>query len=137
MSARNLKSKARNLLWIRSIRNIKVIQSRTDFLKQVLISKKFASYVKKRMKIAAADRGIVLEDFIVGHYFISGFFRKNEKWAYFSFDECRNSPLDFTAKDCWKGFLLRTAKNSKDYTGGTNHYTNLKGFMPLLEQLLG
>ena len=78
--------------------------------------KKFASYVKKRMKIAAADRGIVLED---------------------SFDECRNSPLDFTAKDCWKGFLLRTAKNSKDYTGGTNHYTNLKGFMPLLEQLLG
>lgn len=25
--------------------------------------KKFASYVKKRMKIAAADRGIVLEDF--------------------------------------------------------------------------
>ena len=75
--------------------------------------------------------------FIVGHYFISGFFRKNEKWAYFSFDECRNSPLDFTAKDCWKGFLLRTAKNSKDYTGGTNHYTNLKGFMPLLEQLLG
>ena len=47
------------------------------------------------------------------------------------------SPLDFTAKDCWKGFLLRTAKNSKDYTGGTNHYTNLKGFMPLLEQLLG
>lgn len=61
--------------------------------------KKFASYVKKRMKIAAADRGIVLEDFIVGHYFISGFFRKNEKWAYFSFDECRNSPLDFTAKD--------------------------------------
>ena len=89
--------------------------------------KKFASYVKKRMKIAAADRGIVLEDFIVGHYFISGFFRKNEKWAYFSFDECRNSPLDFTAKDCWKGFLMRTAKNSKDYTGGTNHYTNLKG----------
>ena len=88
--------------------------------------KKFASYVKKRMKIAAADRGIVLEDFIVGHYFISGFFRKNEKWAYFS-----------SAKDCWKGFLMRTAKNSKDYTGGTNHYTNLKGFMPLLEQLLG
>lgn len=50
--------------------------------------KKFASYVKKRMKIAAADRGIVLEDFIVGHYFISGFFRKNEKWAYFSFGLC-------------------------------------------------
>lgn len=55
--------------------------------------KKFAGYVKRRMKIAAADRGIVLEDFIVGHYFISGFFRKNEKWAYFSFDECRNSHL--------------------------------------------
>lgn len=33
--------------------------------------------------------------------------------------------------------MMRTAKNSKDYTGGTNHYTNLKGFMPLLEQLLG
>lgn len=137
MSARNLKSKARNLLWIRSIRNIKAILSKTGFQKQARISKKFAGYVKRRMKIAAADRGIVLEDFIVGHYFISGFFRKNEKWAYFSFDECRNSPLDFTAKDCWKGFLLRTAKNSKDYTGGTNHYTNLKGFMPLLEQLLG
>lgn len=73
--------------------------------------KKFASYVKKRMKIAATDRGIVLEDFIVGHYFISGFFRKNEKWAYFSFDECRNSPLDFTAKDCWKGFLIQMKRD--------------------------
>lgn len=98
--------------------------------------KKFASYVKRRMKIAAADRWIVLEGFIVGHYCISGFFRKNEKWAYFSFGECRNSPLDFKANDCWKGFLLRTAKDGKDYTGGTNQYTNLKGFMSLLEQLL-
>ena len=57
--------------------------------------KKFASYVKKRMKIAAADRGIVLEDFIVGHYFISGFFRKNEKWAYFSFEELKEYIIHF------------------------------------------
>lgn len=38
--------------------------------------KKFAGYVKRRMKIAAADRGIVLEGFITGHYCISGFLEK-------------------------------------------------------------
>ena len=98
----------------------------------------FASYAKRRMKAAAGEKEIELVRFIVGHYYISGFFRSKEtgKYAYFAFDRCRYAPLDFNKRDSWGGFLLRTAKGPDDYTGGQNRFTNLNGFIPLLEELV-
>lgn len=95
----------------------------------------FARYMKRRMKAAAEEKGIQLENFTVGHYFVSGFFHKGDKWAYFSFDDCRYKPINFDTCGV-NGFLLRTAEGPKDYHGGHNNFTNLNGFMPLLEKLL-
>ena len=98
----------------------------------------FARYAKRRMKAAAAEKGIELVSFRTGHYGIWGFFRSKEtgRYAYFSFENCRYAPLDFNKCDPWGGFLLRTAKGPEDYTGGQNRFTNLNGFIPLLEELV-
>lgn len=98
---------------------------------------KFAQYAKCRMKEAAEKKNIKLISFYIGHYDISGFFQSLEtgKYAYFSFDNCRYTPLDFTAPNS-KGFLLRIAESPEDYMGGHNHFTDLKGFIPLLEKLV-
>lgn len=99
---------------------------------------KFASYAKRRIKAAVAEKNITLISFDVGHYDISGFLQSNVtgKYAYFSLDHCRWEPLNFDACDDRHGFLLRTANGPKDFTGGQNHYVNLKGFLPLLEELV-
>lgn len=98
----------------------------------------FAKYAKKQMKEEAEKKGIELVNFCTGHYDISGFFRNKttEKYAYFSFSGCRYQPIDFDSSSCMRGFLLRTADGPKDYRGGQNHFTNLNGFMPLLEKLV-
>lgn len=98
----------------------------------------FANYAKRRMKAAADEKGIEFVRFMIGHYYICGFFRSKEtgKYAYFSLSDCRHKPLDFDKCDPYGGFLLRTAKGPEDYTGGQNHFVNLKGFIPLLEKLV-
>ena len=52
---------------------------------------------------------------------------KQKKYAYFSFHECRNHPIDFDMMNS-KGFLVRSAKGLNDCTGGYNNFTDLKGF---------
>jgi len=53
--------------------------------------------------------------FNVGHYEVSGFFTVDRPY-YFSFNE-RNPKL---------GFLIRTAENYSDYTGGINQFLTLR-----------
>lgn len=52
---------------------------------------------------------------------------KQKKYAYFSFHECRNHPIDFDMMNS-KGFLVRSAKGLNDCTGVYNNFTDLKGF---------
>ncbi len=47
---------------------------------------------------------------------------KQKKYAYFSFHECRNHPIDFDMMNS-KGFLVRSAKGLNDCTGGYNNFT--------------
>ena len=60
----------------------------------------------------------------LGHFFISGFFELenkengNKQTYYFSIEDLRFNPT----------FLIRTAKDFKDFTGGTNNYLSLKDF---------
>ena len=98
----------------------------------------FANYVKRRVKAAAEEMDIDLINFNTGHYHFSGFFqsRKTGKYAYFSYELCRRTPIDFDIRNCFGGFLLRTAEGPKDFRGGQNRFTNLKGFMPLLKELV-
>lgn len=79
----------------------------------------FANDMKKSMKINAAKYGLRLITFETGHYDMCGYFKDNEtkKYAYFSFHECRNHPIDFDMMNS-KGFLIRSAKGLNDCTGG-------------------
>lgn len=98
----------------------------------------FANYVKRRMKAAAEEKGITLIRFTTGHYDFSGCFQSETtgKYAYFSYSLYRREPIDFDIRNCFGGFLLRKAEGPKDFKGGQNHFTNLKGFLPLLEELV-
>ena len=98
----------------------------------------FANYAKRRMKAAAEEKGIDLIRFSTGHYEFSGCFQSEAtgKYVYFSYSPQRREPIDLEICNCFGGFLLRTAEGPKDFKGGRNHFTNLKGFLPLLEQLV-
>ena len=84
--------------------------------------KSFARKFKNRFgKEVAKVGGINLQQ-NVGHYFISGFFTVGEQPYYYSLSDVRYFPDD--------KLLIRTAKDYRDFTGGTNH------FLPLEENML-
>lgn len=94
----------------------------------------FASYMKRQFKAAAAERGITLHSFSVGHYDVSGFFEKDGMYVYFSYNEPRWDYIDFNRGDCRFGFLVRTATSANDYRGGMNRFSNLENFMETVEE---
>ena len=65
------------------------------------------------------------------HFYISGFFELEHKLNgniqafYFSIEDLRGT----------QRFLIRTAKDFNDYTGGTNHYLSLGDFERLKDDL--
>ena len=60
--------------------------------------------------------------FLNGHYYFSGFATKNSKIIYFSISDVRHFPPTGGGAD----LLIRTAKDYKDYTGGSNNYSSLE-----------
>jgi hypothetical protein len=59
--------------------------------------------------------------FSKGHFYISGFFTVNNQPYYFSISDVRFFPHT--------NLLYRTAKNYKDFTGGTNQYSTIEDGM--------
>ena len=57
-----------------------------------------------------------------GHYYFSGFATKNNKAIYFNISDVRH----FSPTGGGADLLIRTAKDYKDYTGGSNNYSSLK-----------
>ena len=84
--------------------------------------KAFARLFKKLIKNEIAKKGCELLKFNRGHFYVSGFFRKGEQIYYFSVSDVR---------DCYNtpNMLYRTATSTKDYTGGSNQYVNIKDDM--------
>ena len=56
-----------------------------------------------------------------GHYYISGFFTLGSQAYYISISDVRYFKVD--------NILIRTAKDYRDFTGGTNHYINIESGM--------
>ena len=97
---------------------------------------KFASYMKRQFKASAQERGFELDAFSIGHYYVSGFFKKGDKFVYFSYDEPRHQQIDFNKNDPTNGFLYRTAEHNKDYTGGRNNFVPLSKLMDAVESMI-
>lgn len=73
----------------------------------------FARTFKSEFKKQLDGVGAKLHKFNVGHFYFSGFFTKGEQMYYFSW---HNGD---------KQLLFRTAKNDKDFTGGSNQYVRI------------
>ena len=89
-------------------------------------SRAFKKYIKENL-----PKNAELVNFSKGHFYCSGFVKKEDKYVYFSISDVRYFP------DQWYNqVLVRTAKNEKDYSGGFNGYTKLDNFKKSVETLL-
>ena len=96
-------------------------------------SEDFKSYCRKlknALKKEAKLKGFDDVTLRPNHYDMSGFFKKGDRYVYYSFSVARYGyPTSLDGTDPMTGFLYRTAKSEKDYTGGNNHFTNLLGLV--------
>ena len=98
-----------------------------------VVSDEFKDFVNDFKKTVNSIKDVSLEKFSSGHYDVSGFVSKDDKYAYFSYSVPRGEqPIDGNTNGVY-GILIRTADSSNDYRGGVNHFTN---FDKLEENLL-
>lgn len=91
--------------------------------------KSFANDFIKDLKSLAT--GYEFVNVSKGHFYVSGFLKKADKYVYFSISDVR-----FFRNEWYKNILIRTAKNDKDYTGGVNNSTDLENFKKRVDSLL-
>jgi hypothetical protein len=84
----------------------------------------FARTFKKEFTNELSAKGCTLEEFSVGHFYVSGFFKTSSGQLYFF----SISDVRFFREE---RILYRTATSTKDYTGGTNRYTALESDLTL------
>jgi len=92
----------------------------------VAFCKDFKKYIKNNL-----PQNAELVSWRKGHFYVSGFVKKNNKYVYFSCSDVR-----FFQNEWYNNLLLRTAKDANDFKGGTNEYTNLKKFKENIEKYL-
>lgn len=66
----------------------------------------------------------------IGHFAVSGFVSRDNKYVYFSVEDLRDNDNGF--EDC----LYRTAENEKDYRGGHNNFCSLDELADKIKKLL-
>lgn len=71
---------------------------------------------KKRISKALTELGCTKIEMDYGFYFFSGFFTSESGQIYYLMVHIDNRPIEY------KQILFRTAKDYKDYTGGSNQY---------------
>lgn len=90
----------------------------------------FVKEYKKAIKANLPETAELI-NFNRGHFYVSGFIKKNDKYVYFYISDVR------FGLDAWyNNILIRTAENEKDYTGGCNEYTTLPQFKLAVNALL-
>lgn len=83
--------------------------------------KKSFTYQLKRLNATEIE-------FSKGHFGLSGFFKVNSQYYYFSLSDVRHN-LHSTNYDGKINLLMRTAKHNKDYTGGSNNFVTIQNKM--------
>ena len=87
------------------------------------VSPEFKSFSRKWRNFLTRmcnANGWELKNFNSGHYYCSWFIKKEGKFIYCSFSDVRHF-----SKSWYQSILYRTAKHEKDYTGGSNWYSDL------------
>lgn len=134
LDSQKLAQNAENIK-MREVKNDKSMKAWTDYIFESssaltpefsLFARQLKNYIKKNIA------PLQLVSFLRGHFYCSGFVRNpvNGKYAYFSIPDVRHF------KNEWhNNLLIRTAKNDKDYAGGSNSYCNLPGLAEKLRLL--
>lgn len=92
--------------------------------------KRFAGLFRAEIKRSLPD-GAELITGKPGHYYLSGFIKRGDKFVYWSISDVRFFP------GAWhKSILVRTAQHDRDYTGGINCSTTLEHFRDSVAHLL-
>ena len=81
--------------------------------------KSFVSVFKREFKKLLQNFNATQIKINKGHFYISGFFKVDNQWFYFSLSDVRSFQAGSTH---WGSLLVRTAKDAKDFTGGKNEY---------------
>lgn len=79
-------------------------------------SRKFKNALKKEL----ASIGAEITSYNSGHFYVSGFFRKESRCYYFSLSDVRGAEYAREHR-----MLYRTARDEKDFTGGGNQYVDI------------
>lgn len=87
--------------------------------------------------IAANINAEVVKTF-KGHYDGSMFFKRGDKYVYVHYGNSADRTYIDLDNTGWIDFIYcRTAKNDRDYTGGTNNFVTLKELADKIDELLG
>lgn len=99
-------------------------------------AKTFCKDFKKRLSVVCKNNNWTLKSFSIGHYDFYGFIEKDQKFIYFHYDiERGGRPLNLEDKSCMSGILVRTAKNEKDFTGGSNNFASILTFENTIQKI--
>ena len=83
--------------------------------------KSFERKYKNYLKSVCNDNGWELVKFSPNHYEFTCFIKKEDKYIYFSISDVR-----YFKNQWYSNILVRTAKDDRDYTGGSNQHTSLE-----------
>jgi hypothetical protein len=86
----------------------------------------FKNHIKRSLPV-----GSELVNWSRGHFEVSGFVKRSNKFVYFSISDVR-----FWQDSWFDNILIRTAEHEKDWTGGSNQSTKLPEFTSRVENLL-
>ena len=122
-----------------------------DFIKQwdgrrledwgSVVSKEFSQFqnaFKREVERLAQESGAKLVSYRKGHYDMSGFIEKDGIYVYFSYGALDRTKVQLTSSsrtDFISPLLMRTAKNEKDYHGGTNNHVHFSELANTMEWL--
>ena len=114
-----------------SMENLRKMYDGVEFESSFITTKQckqFCSDFKKALQNSlGAEYNVKVN---VGHFYISGFVEKNGKFVYFNVEDLRENGNEFNS------VLYRTAKNDRDFTGGTNSYSKLENLDLKIKHLL-
>ena len=91
----------------------------------------FAKMFKKALQEQCDLAGANLHSVNVGHFYLSAFVEKNGKFVYISISDVRHFPNSW-----FTNVLIRTAKGDKDFSGGSNNYSDLQNLSVNISRLI-
>lgn len=104
------------------------------------VSKEFHSFQVaffNAMRKIAKGLGAEVVNPLYGHYDMSGFIKRGDKYVYFSYSSLDRTYVQLKDNSSWHcPLLIRTAKHERDFTGGTNNYAAFDRCEILIDRLL-